>query len=68
MKRKRLVQRVSERVSIDAVVSAMENTKNRYSEIFSEMIVPAAQKYMAEGMSFNVAIKFAKKELLIFNA
>jgi hypothetical protein len=66
MKRKRLVQRVSERVCPDAVVSAIENTKQRYSEIFNELILPVANKYMAEGMPFATAVKFAKKELTLF--
>jgi hypothetical protein len=66
MKRKRLVQRVSERVNADAVVSAIENTKAKYSEIFNELIMPIAQKYMANGVPFGTAVKFAKKELTLF--
>jgi hypothetical protein len=66
MKRKRLVQRVSERVCTDAVVSAIENTKTKYSEIFNELIMPIAKKHMADGVPFNTAIKFAKKELTLF--
>ena len=66
MPRPRLVQRVSERVCTDAVVSAIENTKTKYSEIFNELIMPIAKKYMADGVPFNTAIKFAKKELTLF--
>jgi hypothetical protein len=66
MKRKRLVQRVSERVNADAVVSAIENTKTKYNELFNELILPTAKKYMADGVPFNTAIKFAKKELTLF--
>jgi hypothetical protein len=66
MPRPRLVQRVSERVNADAVVSAIENTKQRYSEIFNELILPVANKYMADGVPFGTAVKFAKKELTLF--
>jgi hypothetical protein len=66
MPRPRLVQRTFERVNADAVVSAIENTKAKYNEIFNELILPVANKYMADGVPFNTAIKFAKKELTLF--
>lgn len=68
MPRPRIIQRVSERVNADAVVSAIENTKAKYNEIFNELILPVANKYMADGVPFGTAVKYAKKELTLFYA
>lgn len=67
MPRPRLVRVVSERVCPDAVVSAIENTKAKYNEIFNELIMPVANKYMAKGVPFGTAVKYAKKELTLFS-
>jgi hypothetical protein len=53
-------------VCVSNIVSKIQERERRYSEIFRELILPAAQRKADEGVPFETAVKFAKKELLIF--
>jgi hypothetical protein len=66
MNRPRKRNRISEKVCVSNIVSKIQERERKYSEIFRELILPAAQRKADEGVPFETAVKFAKKELLIF--
>ncbi len=66
MNRPRKRNRISGKVCVSNIVTNLQERERKYSEIFRELILPAAQRKADEGVPFETAVKFAKKELLIF--
>lgn len=66
MARKRVMQRVSERVNVAGMVNQIDQKKENFKAIFDELIVPVANRYMAQGYDWAKSVKFAKKELALF--
>lgn len=66
MARKRKTVRVSEKVCAQSVVSYIDQKKENFAQIFNEIIVPVANRYMAQGYDWAKSVRFAKKELALF--
>ena len=67
MARKRVMQRVSERVNVTGVVNQIDRKTDNLKAIFNELIVPVANRYVAQGYDWAKSVRFAKKELSLFN-
>lgn len=59
-------KRISAKVCVESVVASIEAGRAKRREIWNELIIPAAQKYVEQGMPFELASKFARKELALF--
>ena len=66
MARKRVMQRVSERVNVAGMVNQIDQKTDNLKAIFNELIVPVANRYMAQGYDWAKSVRFAKKELALF--
>lgn len=66
MARKRVVQRISERVNVAGMVNQIDQKTDNFKAIFNELIVPVANRYMAQGYDWAKSVRFAKKELALF--
>lgn len=67
MARKRIVQRISEKVSVEGMVNQIDQKTDNFRSIFNELIVPVANRYMEQGYDWAKSVKFAKKELALFS-
>ena len=60
-------KRTAAKVCADSVIASIEAGRAKRREIWNELIIPAAQKYIQEGIDFRTACTFARKELAIFS-